>query len=43
MAGGAQAGQQQQQRKRAAYLDGTEHLEEAVGEDPLSVRPIIDR
>ncbi|MBF6150522.1 hypothetical protein IU505_35085, partial [Nocardia nova] len=36
-------GQQQQERKRAAYLDGPEHLEEAVGDDPLSVRPIIDR
>ncbi|WP_330179050.1 hypothetical protein OHB26_21415 [Nocardia sp. NBC_01503] len=40
--GGAQAGQQKE-RKRAAYLDGKEHLDEAVGEDPLSVRPIIDR
>ncbi|MEU7145814.1 hypothetical protein ABZ942_40675 [Nocardia sp. NPDC046473] len=40
--GGAQAGQQKE-RKRASYLDGKEHLEEAVGEDPLSVRPIIDR
>jgi hypothetical protein len=43
--GGGQAGQggQQKERKRAPYLDGKEHLEEAVGEDPLSVRPIIDR
>ncbi|MBU3064861.1 hypothetical protein KO481_25445 [Nocardia sp. NEAU-G5] len=48
MGGGMGAGQggqgnQQKERKRAPYLDGKEHLEEAVGEDPLSVRPIIDR
>ncbi|MGY1984123.1 hypothetical protein ACW9HP_36395, partial [Nocardia gipuzkoensis] len=42
-AAGAGQGQQQQQRKRPAYLDSEEHLDEAVGEDPLSVRPIIDR
>lgn len=40
---GAGQGQQQQQRKRPAYLDSEEHLDEAIGEDPLSVRPIIDR
>ncbi|MFE9789833.1 hypothetical protein ACFYO7_31110 [Nocardia salmonicida] len=41
--GGGQGQQQQQERKRAAYLDGPEHLEEAVGDDPISVRPVIDR
>ncbi|WP_281066202.1 hypothetical protein [Nocardia albiluteola] len=40
-AGGAQS--QQKERKRAAYLDAKEHLDEALGEDPLSVRSIIDR
>jgi hypothetical protein len=36
-------GNQQKDRKRSSALDSKEHLEEAIGEDPLSVRSIIDR
>ncbi|MBO0878842.1 MAG: hypothetical protein J2P17_00295 [Mycobacterium sp.] len=39
---GGQQGQQKE-RKRSSSLDSKKHLDEAVGEDPLSVRPIIDQ
>ncbi|WP_067646775.1 WXG100 family type VII secretion target [Nocardia harenae] len=41
-AGGAQGGQEKD-HKRAEYLDSTEHLEEAFGEAPVVVRPVVDQ
>ncbi|APE33258.1 hypothetical protein BOX37_03955 [Nocardia mangyaensis] len=43
--GGAGAGQGQGQNKdhkRADYLDSTEHLDEAIGEAPVVVRPVVE-
>ncbi|MQY24975.1 BPTI domain-containing protein [Nocardia aurantia] len=40
---GAGGQNQQKERKRASYLDGKEGIDEALGDDPLSVRSIIDR
>ncbi|UGT59998.1 hypothetical protein [Nocardia asteroides] len=42
-AGGAQGGGQQKDHKRADYLDSSEHLEEAFGEAPVVVRPIVEQ
>jgi hypothetical protein len=44
--GGAGAGarnNQEKDKKRAGYLDSVEHLEEAIGDVPIAVRPILDR
>jgi hypothetical protein len=45
MGGGGmgRGGAQQKDRKRSSALDSKENLDEALGEDPLSVRSIIDR
>ncbi|RBO88922.1 hypothetical protein [Nocardia puris] len=37
------AGENAGERKRPAYLDSTEHLEEAMGEAPRVVRPVVER
>ncbi|GAB2639973.1 hypothetical protein [Nocardia goodfellowii] len=38
---GAQGGQNQN-RKRPAYLESTEHLEEALGDAPIASKPVAD-
>ncbi|MBH0777590.1 hypothetical protein [Nocardia bovistercoris] len=41
---GAGAGQgQNKERKRADYLDSTEHLEEALGDAPVVAKPVVER
>ncbi|MFC8527920.1 hypothetical protein [Nocardia sp. NPDC057227] len=40
---GAQGGGQQKDHKRADYLDSDEHLEEAFGEAPVVVRPVVEQ
>ncbi|MFC8042689.1 hypothetical protein [Nocardia sp. NPDC057353] len=40
-AGGAQGGSERE-HKRAEYLDSDEYLEEAFGEAPVVVRPVVD-
>ncbi|MEU7142926.1 hypothetical protein ABZ942_26015 [Nocardia sp. NPDC046473] len=34
---------QQKEHKRADYLDSTEHLEDAIGEAPVVVKPIVEQ
>ncbi|PXX66588.1 hypothetical protein DFR70_103337 [Nocardia tenerifensis] len=40
---GPGAAGQQKEHKRADYLDSTEHLEEAIGEAPVVVKPIVEQ
>ncbi|WP_040794553.1 hypothetical protein [Nocardia higoensis] len=42
-AAGAGANQGGGQHKRAGYLESTEHLEEALGDAPVVVRPVVER
>lgn len=43
MGGAGAQGGQEKDHKRAEYLDSTEHLEEAFGEAPVVVRPVVDQ
>lgn len=43
MGGAGAQGGQEKDHKRADYLDSTEHLEEAFGEAPVVVRPIVEQ
>ncbi|WP_019929524.1 hypothetical protein [Nocardia sp. BMG111209] len=36
-------GQQSKERKRAAYLDSTEHLDDALGKGPQVVKPVVEK
>ncbi|MFD0365954.1 hypothetical protein ACFQZZ_31330 [Nocardia sp. GCM10030253] len=42
-AAGRGAGDSNQNHKRAAFLDSTEHMEEALGDAPQVVRPVVER
>ncbi|WP_216897435.1 hypothetical protein [Nocardia alni] len=43
MGGAGNRQNQQKDRKRSSSLDSKSHLDEAIGDDPLTVRPIIER
>ncbi|MBO0853856.1 MAG: hypothetical protein J2P18_08815, partial [Nocardia sp.] len=42
-AGAGSQGQQNKEHKRPAYLDSTDHLEDALGEAPVVVRPVVEK